>query len=976
MPQERHPRLAFNRGLLSSLAAARIDLERHGLSADTMFNWMPRLLGSMSLRPGLQYIGTTASNVKAKGIAFVRATDTLARLDVTSAGLRIWIDDALVTRAAVSAAVTNGGFNTDVTGWTDNDESGAVSAWLTGGYLSLIGTGSNAAIRTQQVTVGNAGTVHALRIVIQRGPVILRVGSTAGGDDYINETTLGTGTHSLAFTPSGDFHIRFLNRRIAASLVDSVAVEGSGVVSLPTPWAEADLPSLRWHQSADVMYVASNGYQQRKIERRGDTSWSIVLYEPEDGPFRLVNVTPVTIAASGLTGDITLTASAALFKSGHVGALFKLTSSGQLVTASLTGADQFTDSIRVVGVGGQRDFAIIITGTWSATVTLQYSFDGVSGWVDAATYTTNQSISYNDELDNQIIFYRIGIKSGNYTSGTAVATLSYSSGSAIGVVRITAFTSATSVSAAVLDALGGTAATADWNEGSWSSYRGWPTAVALHEGRLWWFGKDKSYGSVSDLYESFDDTVEGDSGPIQRSIGEGPVDDIHWALSLTRLLMGTAAMSANVAAIRIDGDSPIEARSSSFDEPLTPTNFNLKYSSARGVFVDRSAARLIDIGFDIDAQGYVPNDLSLLVPELNESGIIHLAVQYKPDLRLHCVRNDGRVGVLVFNRAENVTCWCEVETLGAVEDVVVLPGEVEDQVYYTVRRNVGGTVRYHEKWALESECIGGNLNKQADAFVSQATVNYINITSVIAIRAGFIKLILVTTSTAHGLTASDVIEITGMVASGTYLLEGLYTVLSIVSTTSFRIVVTSKQWPGYFATGSYVSGGTFASGSADTVTGLSHLEGLEVVAWGDGKDLGRYTVASGQITLSEEVTEAVVGLSYTADWRGTKNAFAAALGTPLSQPKMLEGVGLVLKDTHCLGVQYGQDFDHLNDLPQGDLDEVSPNVPDTDTVYADEETRMLPADGQWKTDSRLCLRAVAPRPCTVLAAVVQMTTND
>ena len=975
MPQERHPRLAWNRGLLSPLGAARIDLERHALAADTMVNWMVRLLGSMSLRVGLGYIGATASNDKSKGIAFVRSTDTVARLEVTENGLRIWIDDALVTRATVAATVTNGGFNTDVASWTDGDESGAVSAWLTGGYLSLIGTGSNAAIRTQQVTVTNAGVEHALRIVIQRGPVILRVGSTAGGDDYINETTLGTGTHSLAFTPSGDFHIRFMNRRIAASLVDSVAVEGAGVVSLPTPWTEAALASLRWHQSADVMYVASNGYQQRKIERREDTSWSIVLYEPEDGPFRLVNVTPVTIAASGLTGDITLTASAATFKSGHVGALFRLTSSGQLVTASLTGADQFTGTIRVVGVGGQRDFAIIITGTWVATVTLQYSFDGVSGWVDAASYTTNQSISYNDELDNQIIYYRIGIKAGNYTSGTAVATLSYSSGSAIGIVRITAFTSATSVSAAVLDALGGTAATADWNEGSWSTYRGWPTAVALHEGRLWWFGKDKSYGSVSDLYESFDDTMEGDSGPIQRSIGEGPVDDIHWALSLTRLLMGTAAMSANVAAVRIDGDSPIEARSSSFDEPLTPTNFNLKYSSARGVFVDRSAARLIDIGFDIDAQGYVPNDLSLLVPDLNESGIIHLAVQYKPDLRFHCVRNDGSVGVLVFDRAENVTCWLEVQTLGTVEDVVVLPGEVEDQVYYTVLRNIGGTVRYHEKWALESECIGGNLNKQADAFISQATVDYINIVSVTT--SIIAHSITVGTSTAHGLAVSDVIEITGMVASGTYLLDGSYTVSAVTSTTTFRIVVTSKQWPtGLPPTGSYVSGGTFASGLANVATGLTHLEGQSVVAWGDGKDLGTYTVSGGQITLSENVTEVVVGIPYTADWRGTKNAFAAALGTPLSQPKMLEGVGLVLKDTHCLGVQYGQDFDHLNDLPQGDLDEVSPSVPDTDTIYAEEETRMLPADGQWATDSRLCLRATAPRPCTVLAAVVQMTTND
>src|SRR5690606_39871563 len=55
----------------------------------------------------------------------------------------------------------------------------------------LLGTGTNAAIRDQEITVTETGTEHALRIVVARGPVILRVGSTSGGDDYITETTLG-----------------------------------------------------------------------------------------------------------------------------------------------------------------------------------------------------------------------------------------------------------------------------------------------------------------------------------------------------------------------------------------------------------------------------------------------------------------------------------------------------------------------------------------------------------------------------------------------------------------------------------------------------------------------------------------------------------------------------------------------------------------------------------------------------------------
>jgi hypothetical protein len=90
-------------------------------------------------------------------------------------------------------------------------------------------------------------------------------------------------------------------------------------------------------------------------------------------------------------------------------------------------------------------------------------------------------------------------------------------------VRITAFTSSTIVSAEVLSDLGGTSATDDWAEGEWSDRRGWPSAVALYEGRLWWSAASRGiWGSISDGFESFDEAVEGDSGPINRDVGSGP----------------------------------------------------------------------------------------------------------------------------------------------------------------------------------------------------------------------------------------------------------------------------------------------------------------------------------------------------------------------------------------------------------------------------------------------------------------------
>lgn len=893
MPQGELTTLAWNRGILSTLGAARTDIGRYAMAAEVQTNYMPRVLGSMMLRPGWEYLGSTAGNAVSKSIPFVFSTDITADIEITAASLRIWIDDALVTRPAVTAAITNGTFTTNLTGWTDSDEAGAVSAQVTGGYMSLIGTGPNAAIRDQTVTVNEAGIEHALRIVIARGPVVLRVGSTSGGEEYVSETTLGTGTHSLAFTPSGNFYIRVLNRRLDASLIDSIAVEAAGVLALPSPWAATDLSLIRRFQSADVVYIACAGYQQRKIERRATRSWSIVLYEPEDGPFRVPNVSALTLTPSALTGDITVTASKSLFRSTHVGALFRITSTGQTVTAALSGADQFTDPIRVTGIAAQRGFQLTITGVWVGTVTLQYSAGEPGSWVDVVGYTANQSLTYSDALDNQIIYYRIGIKSANYTSGTATATLAFASGSATGVVRITAFSTDVSVSARVLDALGGTGATSDWAESSWSDRRGWPSAVTLHDGRLFWFGS-KVYGSVSDAYEDFDDTTEGDSGPIQRSIGTGPVDTINWALSLQRLLIGT------------DG-AEFSARASSFDEPLTPTAFTLRPASTQGsaqieaviadssgYFVQRALQRLFQLLWDANANDYRSEDVSQLVPDLNAAGIVHIAVQRMPDTRIHCVRSDGTVGVMVHDRAENVVCWLEVKTSGFVEDVCIRPGTGEDIVTYTCRRTIGGTVRYREKWAMEDECSGFPAAFHADAHLR------------------------------------------------------------------------------------------YSGAATTTITGLSHLEGASVVVWGwntatpftdtlgraVGRDLGTFTVSGGQIAgLASAVTDACVGLGYTAQWQSWKQ------GPGLCQRKIIGQMGLVLKNTHWNGIQYGPNFEpeHLLDIPLDDVPLIGTD-PDLNHIFSDAELDMNGFDGDWGTDTRLCLQSVAPKPCTVLAAVALLQT--
>jgi hypothetical protein len=45
-------------------------------------------------------------------------------------------------------------------------------------------------------------------------------------------------------------------------------------------------------------------------------------------------------------------------------------------------------------------------------------------------------------------------------------------------------------------------------------------------------------------------------------------------------------------------------------------------------------------------------------------------------------------------------------------------------------------------------------------------------------------------------------------------------------------------------------------------------------------------------------------------------------------------------------------------------------------VFPEFDGAMIELPGRWDTDARLCLKAAAPRPCTLAAAVVAVTTHE
>src|SRR6185503_12028222 len=93
---------SLNRGVVSKLGLARMDVKRLALAAQQQTNWLPKTVGPMFLRPGWGYLGSTLGNAPARMLKFIFATDDTALLEFTDITMRVWENDAPLTRPAVS----------------------------------------------------------------------------------------------------------------------------------------------------------------------------------------------------------------------------------------------------------------------------------------------------------------------------------------------------------------------------------------------------------------------------------------------------------------------------------------------------------------------------------------------------------------------------------------------------------------------------------------------------------------------------------------------------------------------------------------------------------------------------------------------------------------------------------------------------------------------------------------------------------
>lgn len=599
----------------------------------------------------------------------------------------------------------------------------------------------------------------------------------------------------------GDLYVRFYT--------DHGVLESSPGVpyEIVSPYAVADLTNddgtcaLKVVQSGDVLYIANQKrtYAPRKLTRVGVTNWTFTTYAPNQGPFLEMNTSTTTLYASGTSGSVTLTASASVFASTDV---------GRLVRLEVQNLD-------------------------------------AAPWETGKSYAANDLVRYDGKTYKALNSTTSGTsppvhEQGNAYDGKGGVQWAYQDAS-YGVARISAYTSATQVTADVVvdadnglnqlpaDVVGSGKATKRWSLGAWSATTEYPASVTFFRDRLAWGGRQRLWLSVPNDFENMAGDFFGETradNAIWAQLQAEDVNDIVWLVGVERLIIGT-------------GGGEFVAGEITTNEPLGPANFKIERQvkkRSRAVqpiaagtsllYVQRAGRKLLSLDYSIDIDRYRPDDLAVLSDRITRTGIVDMALQAEPYSVVWCVLGNGKLAGFTYDRDQEVTGWHRhpVGGNGIVESICTIPAPdgTREELWAVVRRTINGaTVRYVEflekPWeSADSDGTGGD--DQADAF---------------------------------------------------YVDSGL----------------------------------TYDGASTSTITGLDHLEGETVQVWADGAVQPDRVVAGGQIVLQRAAMKVQAGLAYSSRMVTMRLDAGGTDGTAQGKTKRVHQVGVRFLDS--LGGEIG-----------------------------------------------------------------------
>lgn len=675
-------RISFSGGEISQLTDPRVDLEKYRVSCITLENYCPNIYGGAHRRPGTVFMGAAKhGDKKARLIPFEFSVTTRLVLELGDEYIRIWVPGETPSYVGSPGAAYE-----IVSPWDHNDLDGLQYAQLND---------------TVYFTHPNYAPYKLSRFANNNWELVpfeTEWPATLGDNKTKIEINV-TGGAPATPGPTWTVANYSIGDKVVYKGVNYVCVKPITSIAPTNPYTKAPGTYTSWRDW-----------------------WAEIDLAPD----------------YGIGATFGLESNEPLFDAGHVGSVWIIKHRREDPTIDLAleaALDATSDPLFVLG-----DWTCTISvnegGTWQRKAVIERSYDLIT-WETLKAITSTGVASENKtgtELDPCWLRLRI-IQASGTPPDEASFTLEASDSFHYGILKVTSFVSSEEVEVLCLFPPGDDAATMYWEEGAWSTFRGFPRAVAFHENRLFFAGTRARpltiWGSTIDDYPNFRVSGDDDAG-LSLTLASDAANGIQSLCS-----------QRNLIALTTGSEWAIGKRDA--EKTMTPATATAKRDTQFGsasiqafplgesvIYIQRSEQIVRSFSWSFEDDGYRSNDLTLMAEHIAGTGIRQIAAQKNPYPTFWCVLESGQLAGLLYDRRQNIAGWFRYTTgerivggetvYDSFESIAWVSGQEEDEGWVLVKRTVDGAdVRYIERFQPDKtrklKSGGQNLVCDADCAV-------------------------------------------------------------------------------------------------------------------------------------------------------------------------------------------------------------------------------------------------------------------
>lgn len=235
------------------------------------------------------------------------------------------------------------------------------------------------------------------------------------------------------------------------------------------------------------------------------------------------------------------------------------------------------------------------------------------------------------------------------------------------------------------------------------------------------------------------------------------------------------------------------------DQVLTPSTIGVRPQSFNGaswvdpviinstaLYLQDKGTKIRDLAYDFSSDKYTGNDLSLMSEHLFKDHLItDMTFSSEPFGIVWCVRDDGILLGLTYQREHQVWGWHQHSTDGQVESIATISEDGRDAVYMIVKRQIDGNdVRYVERMeprttanAADAFCVDSGLTYEGSPVTEISGLDHLegkelavvadgNSVTGLVVQGGSITLPIEASKVVTGLPFTPVVETLDIENSG------------------------------------------------------------------------------------------------------------------------------------------------------------------------------------------------------------------